>query len=314
MSSIPAEILSELQATRAEVLALKEQVSSLTSALSSKSSPFIGAGAGGKSTEKKPRKKSDAPPSAWLVFTGRVRELLRSNGYEKAALGKECQMFCGYLKEKNTDLASWSDADILASRADWSAPEVSKQAAAGKSWRKSKSGASSVASGADDDAASAASSSKSAPKKRTWSAAAKASAAAKRAAKKTASPSEDDFDDEPVGTSKTAAKKAVMETKKKLSEVSNAAAPAPAPAAAAASSSSAPSGFKKVKMGEQRYWINQETGHTYLRLEDESQGEWAGLFKKSGGPKGGPWIDSSIPEPAAEEDEEEEENAFAEEE
>ena len=130
------------------------------------------------------------------------------------------------------------------------------------------------------------SSKKSAPKKRTWSAEAKASAAAKRAAKKAAASSED-FDDEPLGTSKTAAKKAVMETKKMLSETSNAAATAPLPASPpgspALTAASSTTTMKKIVLDKKKYWVNMDTKIAHFRLEDESLGALAGIFTTEGG-------------------------------
>ena len=146
-----------LSTIHTELLALRAQVSSLQAALEAKT---VSAPA---KTDKAPAKKvkkerdPDAPPrerTAWGLFTDRIRALLRANGYEGADVATRCVQFCSSLKEENADLSSWSDEDVLARRAAWTAPEVSKQKAAGKSWRKPKTG--SVASGEDaEDGASA---------------------------------------------------------------------------------------------------------------------------------------------------------------
>jgi hypothetical protein len=77
------------------------------------------------------------------------------------------------------------------------------------------------------------------------------------------------------------------------------AAPAPkkaeaAPASAAASASAGE--FKPVMLSGTRYLVNLANGHSYLRLPDGGQGEWAGIFSKT--PK--PHIDDTVPEPGAE--------------
>jgi len=304
-SSNVSLILSELSATRADVLALKSQVSSLQALLASKSVTAPAVASGKPVTEKKPRKKSDAPPTAWRLFTDRVRQILRDNGYTAKAVGVECVQFCSTLKDENSDFATWQDADILARRASWSAPEVSKQKAAGKSWRKPKTGSApaSVVSGGDDelDGDAPADSGADKPKKQRknpWAdlspeerAAKSAKMQAGRAAKKAAS------DDAPVVTSAPA-----ETTSAKTEPVVTNAASSSSSAAAVVASSSAPVGFKKVALTKdgknERFWVNLESGHAYYRLADESQGEWAGLFSKT--PK--PHIDFDAPEPAAEDD------------
>lgn len=267
---------------QAEVLALRAQLGGAPSV--DKSSP-----AKGKTpTEKKPRKKSDAPPTAWRLFADRVRELLRTNGYEGKAIGTECVQFCSALKEENADLSSWSDTDILARRASWSAPEVSKQKASGKSYRKPKaeSSSASVVSGGGsvksapappkEEAPSADEASVSSDKKKPgpakgkkWSEEAKASAAAKRAAKKASKTTED----APV------------------------VAPPPLPASPAESDTEDElAGFQRVSLGGARYWVNMKDGRAYHRGSGDSRGEWAGKFVRD--PK--PRIDDSFPDPDAE--------------
>lgn len=317
-SSNVSLILSELSATRADVLALKSEVSSLRAALSAKSVP---AAAPGKPVaEKKPRKKSDAPPTAWRIFSDRVRTVLRSlkdadgkDVYSGKALGVECVQFAADLKDENSELESWSDSDIIARREAWSAPTVSRgETKHGKGWAKTgdrrtaaKSGsvAASVVSGDDDEldgeAAPAASVDGKKKRKNPWegltpeqraakSAAMKAGKAAKKATG--SSDSGDGAVAEPVvvtaAPSQTSSKPAAVVTSSSAAAV------------AVAASSSGPVGFKKVALNNKRYWVNLENGHAYHRLADESQGEWAGLFSKT--PK--PNINESAPEPAAEDD------------
>jgi hypothetical protein len=70
---------------------------------------------------------------------------------------------------------------------------------------------------------------------------------------------------------------------------------APLPAAAAANTVE----FKPIMLAGNRYLVNLATGHTYHRLANGSQGDWAGIFHRTGGPKGGPYIDDSVPEPSS---------------
>ena len=278
-----SSILSAISAMETQLATLRAQLGGAPSV--AKSSPAKGKAP----TEKKPRKKSDAPPSAWRVFADRVRELLRNNGYEGKAIGTECVQFCSALKEENADLSSWADADILARRGAWSAPEVSKQKASGKSYRKPKAESSSAsvvsdggsvksapAPGPAEDGEASVSSDKKKPgpaKGKKWSDEAKASAAAKRAAKKASKTTED----APAPSSSVA--------------------PPPLPASPAESDAEDElAGFQRVSLGGARYWVNMKDGRAYLRESDDSRGEWAGLFKRD--PK--PRIDDSVPDPDAE--------------
>ena len=78
-------------------------------------------------TPAKPKKsRKDAPPTPWRIFTDRVRDILRANGYVEKALGVECVQFAATLKDENKDLTAWVDADILARRAGWTPPTVSR--------------------------------------------------------------------------------------------------------------------------------------------------------------------------------------------
>lgn len=118
MSSSNTAILAAIASMEAQLAALKAQLSPDSAAPQKE--------------EKKERKASE-----WLLFTARVRALLKENGYDGAALGKQNQMFCGALKE-DAPMSSWTDADILARRAAWTVPELSKQAARGESWKGGK--------------------------------------------------------------------------------------------------------------------------------------------------------------------------------
>jgi hypothetical protein len=295
-----------LLAILAELQKLNGRISTLESA---KPSAPAAAKAGKKERKMKEKSAEDKPkrePTSWLLFTGRVRDALRSNGYEKAALGKECQMFCASLKEENADLDSWSEGDILARRAAWTAPEVSKQKAAGKSWRKDKSGSApaSVVSGGDGDAEEGSEKPKKA-RKNPWEgltpeqkaeriAKMKAGKEAKKAASEGAS------EDEAAPASPKAAPK-----KTEAAPASPKAAPKKAEAAPVSAPASASAGeFKPVMLNGTRYLVNLANGHSYLRLADGGQGEWAGIFSKT--PK--PHIDDTVPEPGAEAEEEEELN------
>jgi hypothetical protein len=278
-------------------------ISSLETQLATLRAQLGGAPSGAKSSsvktpaEKKPRKKSDAPPTAWRLFTDRVRDLLRSNGYEGKAIGVECVQFCSTLKDELEDgqeLSFWADADILARRGAWSAPEVSKQKAAGKSWRKAKTGSStasvvsdggSVKSGpapvlaeveapSATDGGASVSSDKKKPgpsKGKKWSAEAKASAAAKRAAKKASKTTED-------------------------APASAVALPLLPPSPEDSGDEDELAGFQRVSLAGARYWVNMKDGRAYHRESDDSRGDWAGLFVRD--PK--PRIDDSVADPNAE--------------
>lgn len=291
MSSLNVStLLASVAAMEKELASLKAQIAGSGAAKS----------AAPAAKERKPRKKSDAPPSAWLVFTARVRDLLRSvkdggdkEVYSGKALGVECQQFCGTLKDENADLSSWSDADIVARRADWSAPAVSKQAAAGLHWKKGKKVASPTGSAAasvvsDGEAAPAVSADK--PKKERknpWAGLSPEDKAAKvaamkagRAAKKAAAAAES-------GDAASGTESVLPPLPPSPSSVAS------KPAAAAVSS-----GFRKVTLNNKAYLIDLASGHSYYRNADDSQGDWAGLFSKT--PK--PHIDFDAPEPSAEED------------
>jgi hypothetical protein len=246
--------------------------------------------------EKKPRKKSDAPPTAWRLFTDRVRDLLRSvkdaegkDVYSGKAIGVQCVQFCATLKDENSELSSWVDADILARRADWSAPEVSRgEAKLGKGWaktgeRKAAAKAASVASSAasvtdgEGDAEVSVAASTEKPKKERknpWVGLSPEAKAAKVAAMKEG----------------RAAKKAAAAAPLSVAVPASASVSVSLPALPASPKGSVSSvrtgaddliGFKKVTLDKKAYWINLESGHAYFRAADDSRGDWAGLFSKT---------------------------------
>lgn len=98
------------------------------SALSGKSVP---APSSSKKVKKEKKEKDpNAPkkePNEWIVFTQKVREALKGAGIKA---GVEVTQFCGMLKSKNADYASWSSDAILVEHSGWKRPEVSKQALA----------------------------------------------------------------------------------------------------------------------------------------------------------------------------------------
>jgi hypothetical protein len=332
MSSLNATLLSELQAIRAEMLTLKLSVSSLEERFSVKAPAKASSGP----AAAKPAKKAKDPsapkrePTAWRLFADRVRSVLREAGFEGTALGTECVQFASSLKAENADFSSWTEPDILARRADWTAPEVSKQKA-----QQSKSSSASVES--DGAAAPGAEAPKKA-RKNPWAdltpeqkaervAKLKAGKAAKKAAATEAEAPASDAE-APASDGEAAPSVASSEKKKrgpkKFSEMTaeelaeakakraakanakkeaKSAAPAveakkslpalPASPAVSAISSSSLDGFQRVMLSGQPLWVNLITGHAYNRLSDGGKGEWAGIFHRT--PK--PHIDDSVPEP-----------------
>jgi hypothetical protein len=299
-----------LSAILVELQKMNQRISSIES-----SKPSAPAAAGKTKKERKNAAKSTAsaedkpkrPANAWILFTQRVRGLLKENGYTKEAIGIEANMFSSTLKEENSDMTAWSDEDILARRADWSRPAVSKWVAA----HGVKSKPNSVVSGEAPEEAAPAKKARKNPweglseeQKAERIAKMKAGKAAKKAA---AEGSAADAEEEapvspkvkaeaaPEAAPKASAPKeaAAKPSSPKASPKSNAAA---APAVAAAPSSG---DFKPVLLCGQRYLVNMTSGHAYHRSEDGSQGDWAGIFSRT--PK--PHVDTSVPEPGAEEEE-----------
>ena len=300
VSSTLSLLVAKVDAQTALINALQAEMTALRSAPVKTVSAVS---AGKPVTEKKPRKKSDAPPTPWRLFTDRVRSVLAGAEFKGTALGVECVQFCATLKDENADFDSWTPELILARRADWTKPEVSRgEAKHGKGWAKtgerraaaktSSAGNSVVSAPAEDEDGELFDDEPvgSAPAKtgRKWSPEAKAAAAAKRAAKKAVASAVVSAD----GESAPAVKDAPSPKLSASSSSSNAA----NVGVAAASASSSGAVFKPVMLGGgARYFVNMENGHAYHRLADGSQGEWAGLFKRD--PK--PRIDDSVPEPSA---------------
>ncbi len=305
VSSTLSLLVAKVDAQTALINALQAEISALRTT-SVKTAPAVSAGK--PVAEKKPRKKSDAPPTPWRLFTDRVRSVLTGAEFKGKALGVECVQFCATLKEENADFDSWTPELILARRADWTAPEVSRgEAKHGKGWAKTgerraaaksaSAGNSVVSAPADDELGDGELDAelndepvgaKPAKTGRKWSPEAKAAAAAKRAAKKAGGS---------VVVNNTSSSDANVSAERD-------APPSPKVVAVSASSASvtnvaaasATAVFKPVMLGGgARYFVNMENGHAYHRLSDGSQGEWAGIFKRD--PK--PRIDDSVPEPTA---------------
>jgi len=268
-------ILSSIAKMESELAALKAQLGGSVSK-SAASAP----------KERKPRKKSDAPPSAWRLFADQVRQTLKDNGYTGKALGTECVQFCATLKDENAEFASWTPADILARRAAWSAPEISRgEAKLGKGWaktgeRKAAAKAASVASASDGEV-SAVSADK--PKRKSaWEGLSEEQRAAKIAKMQAG----------------RAAKKAAATTETSVSApVTNAASTLP-PLPPSPESTGATK-LRKVSLNKTAFLVNLENGHAWYRNADDSQGDWAGIFSKTPTPR----IDFTAPEPAADDDE-----------
>lgn len=311
--------------------ALESQIATLKAQLGAPSAPVKGAKKELSAAALEARRSSP-----WIVFTGRVRALLKSTG---ANGGIETQMFCSSLKDttpigldQKPDYSAWSDADILARFGSWKRPEVSKQAAAKSS--------ASVAS-ADGDAAGAGAEKAKKERKNPWASLSEEDRAAKiakmqagRKAKKAGSEEAAASDGEAapapapapsapasVAGSEVSSKKkrspwseetkakaaAKRAAKKDASADASAAVGAgdggAAPVAAAlrvplpASEDEAEEDpYKRILFKGQSYLVNSR-GWCYYRETDGTQGRWAGLFKR--GPP--PTLDASVSEPESEE-------------
>jgi hypothetical protein len=309
MSSISlSTINAKIDALLGEVALLRAAASSAPVAVSSPGKKAV--------AEKKPRKKSDAPPTPWRLFTDRVRGVLTAAEFKGVALGVECVQFCASLKDENADLDSWTNADILARRADWTKPEVSRgEAKHGKGWAKTGdrrvaaktasvagSVAGSVVSGGEEaepeaDGGAPPSTEKKA-RKNPWAGLTPEQKAVKVAGMKAGKAAKKTTESSTVAAADDAASAAVAPSSPALvaSSSSMTSSKPAAPSAPAAASSSTE--FKGVMIGGARYLVNLESGHCYNREKDGSQGEWAGLFHRTGGPKNGPYIDTEVAEPS----------------
>jgi hypothetical protein len=222
--------------------------------------------ASGKTKEKKPRKprNPDAKPNKWILFTQRVRAVLVAAGHK---LGLEATLFSASLKNKNSDLDSWSDEAILTEFTSFEVPVISREPK--KKAPKAK------------DAASEQSDSESKPQKPKKVLSAEHKAALqegkkKKAAERKAAAASGSAEASPSASPKVAPKAAPK-----------APAPAPAPAAAAPGSE-----WKKLTMKGKALLWNPSNNYAYYREEDGSQGDWAGIVnieKKT--------LDTSAPEP-----------------
>ena len=315
VSTVLAQLLSEVKSMNGRLSALESHIS----AKPAPSSASASAAAGGKKAKKE--RDPDAPkraPTAWVLFTGRVRSVLSAAGFEKKDLGVDTIMFSSSLKEENAVLDSWSDADILARRAAWVKPEVSKKKGSAPASVVLEDGE--VAPSEDEAPAKkerknpwagltpeqkaeriAKMKAGKAAKKETEAAPASdgeapvsASASVTSSEKKKRGPkkfSEMSPEELAEAKAKRAAKKEAKSTEAPKSSV--AALPA-LPASPKSSASSPLDGFQRVMLSGAAYWVNLSSGHCYHRLSDGGQGEWAGIFHRT--PK--PSIDDSVPEPS----------------
>ena len=307
VSSVLSQLLSEMKTLNGRISTLETLVSAKPSAAPVSES---------KAKKERKTKSSDSEPrapTAWRLFADRVRGVLREAGFEGKSLGTECVQFCASLKAENSEFSSWSEGDILARRAAWSAPEVSKQKAADMR----KSPAASVVSEAakkarknpweglsDEQKAERIAKMKAGKAAKKASEAPSASAAAAEAAPASVSSSEKKkrgpkkFSEmSPEEVAKAKAKRLEAKAKKEVKSAALAAAKVPLPPSPPASVSGL-EGFQRVMLSGAPYWVNLSSGHCYHRLTDGSQGDWAGIFSRT--PK--PHIDSSVAEPAAEDD------------
>ena len=249
---------------------------------------------------KKPR-DPEAPkraPTEWILFTNRVRALLKANEYP---VGAEVQQFCSHLKEEQ-DMYKWTDDSILASRKLWTAPE-----------RKSR------------EAKSDAEEPKPEKPKKVLSPehlAKLAEGRARKAAEKKAAaltplnPFEDAQEASPEqseteSTSSSGSKKRGPKKGTKLSEEQKAARKAKMTARTLEAAAKIPLPDSDKEEGEvtedesevqfnpliikgKRYMWNPQNNHCYYREEDSSKGDWAGLLTFQN--KGQPFI-TPAPEP-----------------
>jgi len=292
VSSVISQLLSEMKTLNGRISTLEGLVSVKPSAAPA---PKKERKSAAKSSDSEPR-----APTAWRLFADRVRGVLREAGFEGKSLGTECVQFCSSLKEENADFSSWSESDILARRAAWSAPEVSKQ--------KAKSSPPSVASEVEAEAEAAPAKKE---RKNPWAglsdeqkaeriAKMKAGKAAKKAAAEGSADAEQEAPVSPKVKAEAAPKaSAPKEVAAKPSSPKAAEAPKASSKSNAAAAPAASGQFKPVLLQGVRYLVNMESGHAYHRNDDSSQGDWAGIFSRT--PK--PHVDSSVPEPGAEEEE-----------
>jgi hypothetical protein len=150
--------------------------------------------------------KEKKPLNPFMVFQGRLRELLKANGYSVAPKDGFPQ-FAGYLNDKTeksevagedgksrkiSNFDAWSDEAILAERSAWVKPAVSKQAEKGLNKSKSESSSTGSAESGEPEADAPAAAAAEKPKRviseeqKAKMAAGRAAAKAKRDAEKVA--------------------------------------------------------------------------------------------------------------------------------
>lgn len=303
MSSLnTSAILSAISVMEKELASLRAQLSPVKEKKAVKKTSAPSAVVS--TEEKKPR-----APTAWLLFTERVRGLLRENGYEKKSLGPEMTKFCSELKKENEDLASWAAADILARRAAWVAPEGKTPSApasvveeAAEAEEKPKKARKSAWEGLSEEERAAKIAKMQAGRKAKKPSDAEEAAPASDAEESTTSSqkkkrgpkkqSEMTPEELAADKAKRAAKKAEKAEKKDAPS-----SPALPPLPPSPSSEAETAVFKRVLLDGKRYLVNMSSGHSYFRAADDSQGDWAGIFRRTGGKTGGPWVDDSVSEP-----------------
>ena len=119
-----------VQMTVADLETLMQRA--VSAALSGKTMPSVPSASAPSTKKAKKEKDPNAPkkePNDWIKFTSAVRAALKAADIKA---GVEVTQFCGALKAKNADYASWTSELILAEHSNWERPEVSKQALAGK--------------------------------------------------------------------------------------------------------------------------------------------------------------------------------------
>ena len=213
--------------------------------------------------ERKPR-DPNAKPNDWIVFTGRVREILKANDFPA---GKACQQFASFLKASHTNAYSMSDKDILAARSGWEAPppkpkpEAADEAPADDSVPKPKP----KRTLSDEQKAKMAAGRKAAAERR------KAEAAAESA--KDASPAE------PAKTTPPPAPAPV---------------PAPVPSVAEPThpAATADKKLRPLPLKGKKYLWDTETNGLWMAGPNATRGDWVGIYNKTD-----KTIDRSAPNP-----------------
>jgi hypothetical protein len=239
MSKHTSEILSAIAQLTAQVAELKSMLAERQAA------PSVPTAEGKKTKKVKKEKDPDAPkkePNTWLLFTSRVHQLLEQHPEMKLKRTVEIQ-FASALKQKKA-ISEWADADILAERKSWVAPEPQEKP---KKAPKGGSGGAAAAPASDSESDSASSE----PKKR-------------RGPKKLAEMSAEELEQH---------KKKVAERKNKKT--------APAAAAEASGSDSESESedvLVKKAIGGKKYLWNPSSNQCFHMEADGSQGELAGIY------------------------------------